>query len=506
MNSFLTCMVAIALYIKASPLPPPQDQCKPVSAKEPNECPQTIGPPCPPCYTNEYEDYKSGDTINFSGSEQQEMAQFMDWYLSWWNSHYPPPVTSNGYGIWEGSAGRANIFLRLYQYNKHNSSLIQTASNYVDHAISILPRKQEYTSWANGFNGVYSVKAIIEYINGNNNEMKQYINLLKDSFNDINAAIKNNDSVTPKYHMDMTHLSLNSGLTGALYNALLLNKYFNQSIIDVHIIVNMTYFLLDRGIQIGVSRKHNYLEYLHPYITNCYTFGAGSGSSGVIKMIYEAYNMYPNELSEVFNTNGKYYQVMKNTIDFYVSIQLEDDNMPTQTGDGCSKMYGTDNDARVQWCHGAPAFINVFVQSAILFNKYNVSAAQKYFNSGLRCSNSTWDRGLLVKGTMYCHGIGGNVYMFWELYELINVMKEMNINFNGYDLNFLQNQSAYRAKQFVLWTLNWNNINKTRIYDSDDAFSQHQGNFGIPMLYVQTLQNGWPQTQKVCTPSWNLCF
>ena len=96
--------------------------------------------------------------------------------------------------------------------------------------------------------------------------MQQYIDLIVDNFNDINNAINNGDKTTPKYKMDMTHFILNTGLSGCLYNALFLNKYFNKTIIEIEQIVNLTYFILDSGIQTGASRGHNYLQYLHPYI------------------------------------------------------------------------------------------------------------------------------------------------------------------------------------------------------------------------------------------------
>ena len=115
--------------------------------------------------------------------------------------------------------------------------------------------------------------------------------------------------------------------------------------------------------------------------------------------------------------------------------------------------------------------------------------------AGLRAMNSTWQRGLLTKGTMFCHGIGGNVNMFWEAGYFLNAMGEIE----------LSNQALWRAKQFILWTLNWDNINATRIYDSNEGYSMYQGNFALPMLYIQTLQTSWPLSEPVCHPGWNLC-
>ena len=38
----------------------------------------------------------------------------MNWYLNWWPNNYPPSKTTEGYNLFLGSAGRGNIFLRVY--------------------------------------------------------------------------------------------------------------------------------------------------------------------------------------------------------------------------------------------------------------------------------------------------------------------------------------------------------------------------------------------------------
>eukprot|EP01084_Bolivina_argentea_P274596 468090_1 len=60
--------------------PPPQDQCKSVNASEPPQCPMTIGPPCPPCYSNFQPDYKTGDNFNFTDADKASMRKFIEYY------------------------------------------------------------------------------------------------------------------------------------------------------------------------------------------------------------------------------------------------------------------------------------------------------------------------------------------------------------------------------------------------------------------------------------------
>ena len=79
----------------------------------------------------------------------------------------------------------------------------------------------------------------------------------------------------------------------------------------------------------------------------------------------------------------------------------------------------------------------------MLWKDIDATASSAYFSAGMRAMNSTWDRGLLTKGTMFCYGIGGNINMLWEAAHLLKKMGPEE----------LSNEAAWRAKQFVLWTL-----------------------------------------------------
>ena len=163
-------------------------------------------------------------------------------------------------------------------------------------------------------------------------------------------------------------------------------------------------------------------------------------------------------------------------------------------------------------CHGAPGFVNVFSESAELFAAYNESASETYLRAAWRSANVTFERGLLAKGTMYCHGIGGNTNMLWEFGQRMRHWLEhgdaaflAKLKADGLDVELMQNQSVWRAKQFGIWTLDWNNIAATRLYDSNEAYAMYQGNFALPMTYIQMLDEGWPFEERVCQPGWNLC-
>jgi len=67
---------------------------------------------------------------------------------------------------------------------------------------------------------------------------------------------------------------------------------------------------------------------------------------------------------------------------------------------------------RVQWCHGAPAAIPVFIQA------YKTFGDEKYLLAASKAADYTFQYGLLIKGMGLCHGTASNLYMLGELYTL----------------------------------------------------------------------------------------
>eukprot|EP01064_Diplonema_japonicum_P012679 TRINITY_DN2006_c0_g2_i1.p1 TRINITY_DN2006_c0_g2~~TRINITY_DN2006_c0_g2_i1.p1 ORF type:complete len:492 (+),score=71.28 TRINITY_DN2006_c0_g2_i1:52-1527(+) len=478
--------LACGAYNNKGPEPPQQDQCKPVGTTEPAQCPGTIGPPCPPCYSNTLPDYSPGMPIAFNSSERAKMAGFDEWYLNWWAMNYPADKETEGPFIFLGSAGRGNIFLRKYlAEGGNNATLLSKAEAYISASIEKLPVKQSSGAYMSGHVGVWFLMSVIHNTKGENSTRDSLLAKIKTTFENMNTAILQKQK-TSKDGISLEDCTLDTGLSGMLYGALLYNTFYKSTIVDTEIIANLAKWILDFGVETGVGLGTNYLQY--ESFSNCYLWGPGHGSSGIVKTIFTAVNTYPEKLSFIMEKNGKYYVALQNTIDFYVSIQLEDGNIPTNIEGGCKAHYGSDNDARVQWCHGAPGFLNIFLEAGLRFE--NAS----YTEAGIKTATVTWNRGLLVKGTMFCHGIGGNVNMF---HEASKFLAQMN---NTHEADVM----AYRAKQFTLWTLDWGNLNATRLTQSNEGYSMYQGNYAVPMVYAYTSQPSWPQVE-VCQPGWNLC-
>ena len=162
LSSVLACVVCSF----SSPQPPAEDQCQSINATEPPQCPQTIGPPCPPCIENTLPDYASGDNATIPNEMKSILSMFINEYSSYWLQNYGPgvlyPNNSDLYAAtWvEGDAGRSQLFLRLYYYT-NNVTYFNIAMEYFQHGISIVPETQKTADFFTSQVGLWTVGAVI---------------------------------------------------------------------------------------------------------------------------------------------------------------------------------------------------------------------------------------------------------------------------------------------------------------------------------------------------------
>ena len=275
------------------------------------------------------------------------MSNFMQWYLDYFITNYPASGNfPGGYDLYTGTGGRIQIFLRQYIYTQ-NISYLELANEYSQAALSQLPKEITNGAYLVGHNGVWLLSSIVAKLMGNITASQMYIENIAATFSNVNQAIIDGQSKS-KDGIDLTNCVLDEGLAGMLYIGSLLNTYYDKDIIDPGILANITFYILDFGIESAQKFNADYLLYECPYMAGCYIFGAGYGQAGILHAIFQVYNKYPDALEAIWTT-PKYYDAMKNTLDYFIDIQLPDGNMPTAVNGTCSNEYGNDPDARVQW-------------------------------------------------------------------------------------------------------------------------------------------------------------
>ena len=275
----------------------------------------------------------------------------MNTYIEYWLDNYPPSLKyplDDPSSIANGASGRALIFLRMYYYT-NNASYLNIANEYMANSLNYVDiNDRKYSSFMLGLNGVYTA-AIQVYNAMNNNEMvNEYIAKVTAIYDDVCDGIGGN-IYSPKYNYSLNDGGFFTGLSGLLYNGMLLNKLIDgKEIISRECLSNISYYLIELGIETSKEYNTSYMLYECGFYANCFMIGSGDGVGGVMRQLFVSY-------LEGYLTNiTQYYDYIKSTMDWLVSIQYSDGNMPTYNNitNGCVNHYGTDNNARVQWCHG----------------------------------------------------------------------------------------------------------------------------------------------------------
>jgi len=119
--------------------------------------------------------------------------------------------------------------------------------------------------------------------------------------------------------------------------------------------------------------------------------GQSHGAAGVLQQLLAVPELVANATAAA---------LIARTLDRIVQEQLPSGNFPTE-------YYAPTQDVLIQWDHGAPG-----VSAALLAGwTSGVGNSTLYLAAAKRALEVTWERGLLFKGLMSCHGIGGNTWM-----------------------------------------------------------------------------------------------
>jgi len=366
----------------------------------PPDCPQHIGPPCPRFYNNTMPDYIPGANTTIPDDLKKQMSTTMETYINMILTNAPPTDTSIGTYIDTGIGGQAVLFLRLYT-NTKNKEYLNYAQKYLEAALKLTTQTpRSNVGFLGSYTGIYTMAAIIYAELGDTMNSQKYIGLMQQA---IREGLASTDD------------TFDTGRSGTIMAAKMLNNYFGANTIPKQDIITMAYQIFEDGVRQGTNGHLAWKNNIYPDIV---FWGQGHGSTGAVQQLLDIPELVANE------TVARY---LKNTLDYYLTLQLPDGNFPTPQ----VPPYPPEPDVLVQWCHGAPGFMPVLTLGYKLFGN------EEYLKSAQKAADAVWERGILTKGLMLCHGVSGNTYMFLYMYKQTNMPQYLYraIKFQEYTLS-----------------------------------------------------------------------
>ena len=410
-----------------------------------NVCQDLSNPACPYNYNNTMPDYKEGIPVMINTELKQFMRTNFKKYLDLVKKNRPPEKVDSP-EVFNGVAGRALIFMRLYDRSK-NTTYLMEAQQYMDTALSNVDKiSKDYVGFLWGKTGVYSVAAVLATLRGEESTAKEMISNVQNIFDQAT------DDSFAKYD------DFDSGRAGLLFAAKFLQNFYDKhsnggeaktEIISRSSITAVANAIVERGIK--GSQDPSILEWKSPMDGETW-LGQSHGSAGVLTQLLD--------IPELLEKGSKSRELIINTLEHIEKNQFPSGNFP-------SEYYDENVDKLVQWDHGAPGVLGALAKASIVLND------PKYMNSAYLAADCAWERGLVTKGLMLCHGITGNTYMQIYLYKMSKNPKYMD--------------RAIKFQQFVSQTPDLYDLKKMRI-PTPNPFGLYTGSYeSAIMLWVDLL-------------------
>mmetsp|Transcript_90085 Transcript_90085/g.257602 ORF Transcript_90085/g.257602 Transcript_90085/m.257602 type:complete len:471 (+) Transcript_90085:114-1526(+) len=336
---------------------------------------------CPRYYNNTMDDYVAGADMSLDADLEAFMSSTLSTYLSRVESFYPPSKVDTA-DVFNGVGGRAFLHLRLYT-RFGDDKYLASASEYIATSLANVDTIPEcYVGFLWGSTGVYTLAAVIADMQNEGADVVQgYIDQVSAIF-----ETATDDEVAQYDDFD-------SGRAGLIYAANFLKAHFGTDVIAREKVVAVAQAVLRRGL--AQSGGEAYAEWISPNDGGKW-LGQSHGSAGVLHELLS--------VPEVALENATSKAIIMATLDHVVSKQFPSGNFPAE-------YFDEDEDELVQWDHGAPGVLGSLTLAASVYATDEAESAEKYMASARLAADCVWERGLVVKGLMLCHGISGNTYM-----------------------------------------------------------------------------------------------
>ncbi|KAK7110912.1 glutathione S-transferase LANCL1-like [Littorina saxatilis] len=316
------------------------------------------------------------------------------------------------FSVYTGSSGYALLYLHLHKHLTSTSSDSDTdassnssrseGEDYLMQALQHLkealanPQGRRHTFLC-GDAGPLALGAVVYSNMGDERNSAHCISRLEAMH--INVI---RDQTLPDEHL--------YGRCGYLTALLFVQHHLGADKVDRELIVKVTRAILDSGRAFG-SKTREGPPLMYEWHNKKY-LGAAHGLAGIMYTLLLIKE--PEVLSEIESA-------VRPCVDFLLTLQFASGNFPSSIG-------SSSGDRLVQWCHGAPGWVYMFIAAYKTYND------KRYLEAAERCCEVTWQRGLLKKGYGLCHGAAGNAYAFLALFRLTRNQKHL-----------------YRAHKFAEW-------------------------------------------------------
>ncbi|XP_075237551.1 lanC-like protein 2 [Lycorma delicatula] len=379
---------------------------------------------CKEALVNKYDDYSPNSVLildkNISQTMKGRYDETISLLLSKLEKELPRLEGSSDISVYTGSSGIAllHFFLAIKTKNKE---LLMWPQNYLASIFKNLKGRRE--CFLNGDGGPLALGAVI--FSDQNPEMSK---VFLDRLVSLHLKVINKSAETPD--------ELLYGRVGYLYSLLFVNKYIGPNTVNPEVIRKVVMAVLQSGQQLAQEKGISKISPLQYEWHGKNYLGGAHGTAGILYMLLQAKDVLMESELET---------LIAPTIDHLLELQFRSGNFPSS--------LGNDKDRLVQWCHGAPGFVQ------LLSKAYQVYGKEKYLKAALESGEVVWRRGLLSKGYSICHGVSGNGYTFLQLYQITGDLKHL-----------------HRAACFGEWCTNWP---ANQNLPPDRPFSLFEGIAGI---------------------------
>uniref|UniRef100_T1IB17 Lanthionine synthetase c-like protein 1 n=2 Tax=Rhodnius prolixus TaxID=13249 RepID=T1IB17_RHOPR len=282
---------------------------------------------------------------------------------------------NSDYSIYTGYSGIA--FLHYFNYIKRDNIESYDIAKYLtDKALTNL--KGRDISFLLGDAGPLALGALI-YTKENNSEEVENL---------ISRLLKLPERVS-NYPDELLY-----GRAGYIFALLFLRKHLGNVIPEDYLKKQLNHLIISGTRTAKTANSMCPLKYLwhgENYL------GAAHGIAGILYILLLNKDLLTEQILQT---------LIKPTLDWLISKRYAGGNFPSSDGSRHDKL--------VQWCHGAPGFVNLFTLASEIYR------SDKYMKVALECGEVVWNRGILMKGYSICHGVSGNAYTFAHLYQKTN--------------------------------------------------------------------------------------